>query len=88
MLENNPGFVLSYSNCMEVNEISGVNHIVCEKRPKIVDLAYLLSEGWFMRTPTLFFQNKIIKKFPNWFYNAYSTDYILQLLLFRERECH
>lgn len=81
LLENNPGFVLSYSNCMEINEISGVNHIVCEKRPKEVDLGYLLSEGWFMRTPTLFFQNKIIKKFPNWFYKAYSTDYILQLLL-------
>ena len=84
LLEANHESTLCYTNCKEVNEITNTSQIVCENRPQKIDLNYLLSEGWFMRTPTLFFRNRIINKFPDWFYTAYSTDYILQVLLLQK----
>lgn len=80
-MEQNPDFSLCYTHSKEVNEIQNTEKICGANRPLIIDLGYILVEGWFMRTPTLFFQNGIIDKFPDWFYTAYSTDYILHLLL-------
>ena len=81
LLESNPSVVLSYTLCKEVNDMEGTEKTCCEDKPNIVDLSYLLREGWFIRTPTIVFRNNVIDEIPKWFYTAYSTDYLLHLLL-------
>jgi glycosyltransferase involved in cell wall biosynthesis len=80
-MEANSEYSLCYTHCKEVNESQGTSYITNIERPEIVDLSYILREGWFMRTPTLFFRNGLVQEFPDWFYTAYSTDYILHILL-------
>ncbi len=81
VLDKNPLYSICYTTCREVNADGIDLKVVTGDRPASHDLKYLLREGWFMRTPTLMFRNGLVKKFPNWYYSAYSTDYILHILL-------
>ena len=80
-LEKNPDANICFSLCEEVDENNGQSRIIGQDRPLEFSINYLLRNGWFMRTPTLLFRNRVVKNFPDWFYTSYSTDYILHVLL-------
>ena len=40
-----------------------------------------LINGWFINTSTLLFRNRLIGEFPEWFWEIYSADYALQMLI-------
>ena len=80
-LDTHQEYSACYTLSKEVDNGGEELNIVCGERPKVHDLKYILEEGWFMRTATIVFRNDLIKKFPEWFYTSYSTDYILHVLL-------
>ncbi|WKN45147.1 glycosyltransferase family 2 protein [Tunicatimonas pelagia] len=40
-----------------------------------------VAERWFMQTSSIMYRNKLLGEFPNWFWNIYSADYVIQLLI-------
>lgn len=80
-LEKNQPVSLCYTQAKEVNEITGEEKIVGKEHPQKTDLKYLLEHGWYIRTATIMFPKIAIKNFPEWFFQSYSTDYILHILL-------
>jgi hypothetical protein len=48
----------------------------------------VLKEGWFIRTASIVFRKEAIKSgFPDFFFKAYSTDYILQVMILKTGLC-
>ena len=48
----------------------------------------VLKEGWFIRTASIVFRKDAIKDgFPDFFFKAYSTDYILQVMILKTGLC-
>jgi glycosyltransferase involved in cell wall biosynthesis len=80
-LESNPKFSMSYTNVIDFYEEKGIEILSGSEHPEIISINYLLKIGWFIRTATIVFKRDLIVEFPRWFYEAYSTDYILHLLL-------
>lgn len=40
-----------------------------------------VAERWFMQTSSIVYRNELLEEFPDWFWQVYSADYILQLLV-------
>lgn len=80
-MELNPFVSLCYTNTIERFEETKLEVENIDKNPVCIGLEYLLEHGWFIRTATIMFRNKMLPDLPNWFFTAYATDYILQVLL-------
>jgi glycosyltransferase involved in cell wall biosynthesis len=80
-LSTHPDFVMCYQKTLEVNELSGKSKITNENDNQETGIVELLERGWFMRTGSLFFRNKLIGQFPTWYFNFNSTDYMLHILI-------
>lgn len=86
-LETNPDYVMACNASSEVDE-SGKEFKIAQIDKDTVDLAMVLREGWFIRTASIIFRKEAINDgFPDFFYNAYSTDYILQVMILKEGKC-
>lgn len=42
-----------------------------------------VTEAWFIQTSSIVFRNKLFGEFPEWFWEVYSADYAIQLLVSR-----
>lgn len=80
-LEENISISLCCTNSVDLNQKTGIKKRSGNAHPPDITLCYLLEKGWFIRTATIMFRRNLLTKFPEWFYTAYSTDYILQVLL-------
>ncbi|MDT0649091.1 glycosyltransferase [Autumnicola edwardsiae] len=40
-----------------------------------------IAHEWFIQTSSMMFRNHLIKEFPEWFWEVYSADYAIQLLI-------
>lgn len=86
-LETNPDYVMACNASSEVDE-SGKEFKIAQIDKDTVDLAMVLREGWFIRTASIIFRKEAINDgFPDFFYNAYSTDYILQVMILKHGKC-
>jgi glycosyltransferase involved in cell wall biosynthesis len=82
-LSQNSEFAMCYQKTLEINELTGFEKVTNEKDNPVTGLEEILERGWFMRTGSLVFRNGLIKKFPDWFYQYSSTDYMLHILIAR-----
>lgn len=86
-LENNQDFSMACNSSSEVYE-DGTEFKIAKREESIIDLGMVLREGWFIRTASIVFRREAIKKgFPDFFYTAYSTDYILQIMILKYGKC-
>ena len=72
---------LSWTHALNINDSNNQEELSGHKRPKLIGLPYILSNGWFIRTATIVFRSNSLQVIPNWFQEIYSTDYFLQVLL-------
>lgn len=86
-LENNQEFTMACNSSSEINE-DGMEYKIARRNDDVIDLATVLKEGWFIRTASIVFRRDIIEDgFPDFFYNSYSTDYILQVMILKSGMC-
>ncbi len=86
-LKDNPDFALCSHSSNEVDENNCVFD-VSTRADDVIDLSVVLKEGWFIRTATMFFRREVIDAgIPSFFYTAYSTDYILQVMALKHGKC-
>lgn len=86
-LEANEDFSMACNSSSEVYE-DGTEFKIAKREESIIDLGMVLREGWFIRTASIVFRREAIKKgFPDFFYTAYSTDYILQIMILKYGKC-
>ena len=85
-LDQHPDYALTFHNARVVSEeqtFPDYNH--SEKFDFLnADATFThsdVAERWFMQTSSIVYRNKLLGEFPDWFWNIYSADYILQLLL-------
>lgn len=77
-----------YSFCChateEVNE-NGEVFKIASRDITDISLSYVLEKGWFIRTNSIVLRKGALSDgFPEFFYTAYSTDYILQIMLLKK----
>ena len=86
-LENNPAYAMACNSSSEIDE-NGVEYKIAQRKEEVIDLEMVLKEGWFIRTASIVFRKEAIKSgFPSFFFKAYSTDYILQVMLLKTGLC-
>lgn len=86
-LEENEDFSMACNSSSEVYE-DGTEFKIAKREESIIDLGMVLREGWFIRTASIVFRREAIKKgFPDFFFKAYSTDYILQIMILKYGKC-
>lgn len=86
-LEANEDFSMACNSSSEVYE-DGIEFKIAKSEESIIDLGMVLREGWFIRTASIVFRREAIKKgFPDFFFKAYSTDYILQAMILKQGKC-
>ncbi len=86
-LENNPAYAMACNSSSEIDE-NGVEYKIAQRKEEVIDLEMVLKEGWFIRTASIVFRKEAIKSgFPDFFFKAYSTDYILQVMLLKTGLC-
>lgn len=86
-LEKNVEFSMACNASSEVRR-DGTEFKIATREEQVVDLALILREGWFIRTASIVFRRSAIKGgFPDFFYRAYSTDYILQVMILIHGKC-
>ncbi|MGB3774263.1 MAG: glycosyltransferase [Leeuwenhoekiella sp.] len=85
-LEKNEDFSLSFHEALlcfsdgrEVLSSLGFSNY--EKGTKSVFSFNDVLTGWFIQTSTILFRNRLIGEFPDWFWEIYSADYAIQLLI-------
>jgi glycosyltransferase involved in cell wall biosynthesis len=81
LLERTPLASACYSECYDFVVETGERKFNTVLRPDVVDVKYILKNGWFIRTPTIIFRANKLSRIPFWYLNQYSTDYLLQLWL-------
>jgi glycosyltransferase involved in cell wall biosynthesis len=82
-LEQNPDYTLSCHNVDQVDR-NGKSIKIIERLDPQINLALVLKEGWFIRTSSILFNARVLENgFPDFFYEAYSTDYILHVLILK-----
>ncbi|MEQ8909261.1 MAG: glycosyltransferase [Vicingaceae bacterium] len=87
-LERNSNYSMTCHATNEVDE-SGKVFKVANREEEVIDLATVFKEGWFIRTASMVFRKSCIERgFPDFFYSAYSTDYILQILILMHGDCY
>ena len=86
-LEKNEDYAMACNASSEVNT-NGHEIKVATREETVINLAMLLREGWFIRTASMVFRTDILRKgFPDFYYEAYSTDYILQVMILKTGLC-
>lgn len=86
-LEINEKFSMACNSSSEVDQ-HGTEFKIAKREESVIDLAMLLREGWFIRTASIVFRREAIRTgFPDFFYTAYSTDYILQVMILKHGKC-
>lgn len=86
-LEKNCEFSMACNSSSEIDE-KGHEYNIAKRKEDIIHLATVLKEGWFIRTASIVFRKEAIKEgFPDFFFKAYSTDYILQVMLLKTGLC-
>lgn len=79
-LENNPDFTICFHNAKTMDQISKkVSRILLSKGTKEVWSIEDLLKKNFIPTLTCVFRNKLIKKFPKWYFNAFPGDWPLHI---------
>jgi len=82
-LEANEQYSFCCHATAEVNENTEVFKIASRDITDI-SLSYVLENGWFIRTNSIVLRKDALSDgFPEFFYTAYSTDYILQVMLLK-----
>jgi glycosyltransferase involved in cell wall biosynthesis len=86
-LENHKEYSMACNSSSEIDE-NGKEYKVAKRNEDIINLALVLKEGWFIRTASIIFRKEAIKNgFPDFFFTAYSTDYILQVMILKTGLC-
>jgi glycosyltransferase involved in cell wall biosynthesis len=86
-LENNPEYAMACNSSSEIDH-KGQEYKIAQRKEEVIDLAMVLKEGWFIRTASIVFRKAAINGgFPDFFFKAYSTDYILQVMILRTGRC-
>jgi glycosyltransferase involved in cell wall biosynthesis len=86
-LEKHCDFSMACNSSSEIDE-NGKEYKIANRKEEIIHLAMVLKEGWFIRTASIVFRKEAIKEgFPDFFFKAYSTDYILQVMLLKTGLC-
>ena len=80
-METNDDYSMCYQMCQQLDEETGDIVVTNGDDPDSIDLRYLLENGWFIRTCSIFCRSSAWTGFPDWFYGFYSTDYIFQVLV-------
>lgn len=93
-LQKQVDFLKSHSDfsmvCHSSNEVDAKGNVfkVATRSDDIIDLSTVFEEGWFIRTASILFRKEVLSKgFPDFFYKAYSTDYILQVMILKNGNC-
>lgn len=87
ILEHDNTLSMTCHASQEVNE-EGEQFKVSKIDQEIVTLSEVLQKGWFLRTATMLFRREAISKgFPDFFYDAYSMDYIIQVMVLKIGNC-
>ena len=87
ILELNSGLAMCSHATNEVDKDSAIFK-VAKRSEDIIDIRMVLEQGWFIRTPSMFFRKEVIDEgFPSFYYSAYSTDYILQIMILKTGKC-
>lgn len=90
-LEANPDYVMCAHDVYDYVQDTGEFLQPSHQHPDTFGVDYIIAQDWFMRTNTLFFRNGFAEgwaSFPEFFFKAYSTDYILQCIIARHGKVH
>ena len=82
-LEQNQEYSFCCHSSSEVTEKGKEYKVANRKGKDIITLADVLQEGWFIRTASIVCRKSMLPEFPDFFYSAYSTDYIFQIMLLK-----
>lgn len=86
-LKSNDSYAMACNSSEEIDE-KGTVFKIASRDNSMVSLSDVLKEGWFIRTASMVFNRKAIEGgFPSFFYEAYSTDYILQIMILKQGKC-
>ncbi len=85
-LDQHPDYALTFHDIKVVSEDDEAEtHYDSERRPRphqgTTFTHQEVAEGWFIQTSTMLFRNHLIGEFPSWFWQIYSADYAIQLLV-------
>ncbi len=85
-LDQHPEYVLTFHDALVISEekdFDSYNHsdefAFLQSKDSFIHRD--VAERWFMQTSSIMYRNKILGEFPDWFWQVYSADYILQLLI-------
>lgn len=86
-LEVNEAYAMCCHASEEVDE-NGTVYKIASREDDTIDLSTVLREGWFIRTAAIIFRKEALSNgFPEFFKTAYSTDYILQVMILKTGNC-
>ncbi len=85
-LEQHSEYVLAFHDALVVSDAAGFAPFYHSEGFDFLrqDRSFLqqdIAKQWFVPTSSVVFRNNQIGEFPEWFWNVYSADYFLQMLL-------
>ena len=87
-LNANPNYMMA---CHSSNEVDANGNVfkIATRKDEVIDLSIVLKQGWFIRTASMLFRKETLENgFPSFFFDAYSTDYILQVMILKKGICN
>lgn len=76
--------------CHSSNEIDAEGNAfkVATRSDDVIDLPTVLGQGWFIRTASILFRREALPtQLPKFFFNSFSGDYILQVIVLKNGNC-